>query len=214
MKKAKKTKITCKICQTIFFVLPCRLRQGSVKYCGMTCRVSDMTGENNPFFGKSHSKEVIEKLRAISTGRTLSIESRKKVSENNAKYWKGRKITTAMRQAISKAQRGRDGSLSPMWRGGITPLNRRIRHLIPYIEWRIKVFKRDDYTCQNCKVRGGKLHVDHIKPFALILYQNNISNIQQAIDCNALWNIRNGRTLCIECHRKTDTYKQHLKDMI
>jgi CRISPR/Cas system Type II protein with McrA/HNH and RuvC-like nuclease domain len=33
-------------------------------------------------------------------------------------------------------------------------------------EIRIKVFKRDDYTCAYCKQKGGILEIDHIIPFS------------------------------------------------
>ena len=31
---------------------------------------------------------------------------------------------------------------------------------------RLKVFKRDNYTCVYCGKRGGNLEVDHVKPFS------------------------------------------------
>jgi hypothetical protein len=78
------------------------------------------------------------------------------------------------------------------WKGGITPENVKIRHSPEYKDWRTKVFKRDDYTCQNCESRGYRLHADHIKPFAYF------PELRLAID--------NGRTLCVTCHQKTPTY--------
>ena len=64
---------------------------------------------------------------------------------------------------------------------------------MPYRLWREAVFKRDDYTCQNCGKRGGKLNADHIKLFALFP--------------ELRFKVSNGRTLCnAPCHRLTDTY--------
>lgn len=78
------------------------------------------------------------------------------------------------------------------WKGGITSENTRIRNSIEYGDWRSKILKRDDYTCQMCGQRGGKLNVDHIKPFSLFPSER--------------LNLENGRTLCVSCHQKTSTF--------
>ena len=40
----------------------------------------DCKGKNNSFYGKKHRQEVIDKLRAINTGKAKSLEQKKKVS--------------------------------------------------------------------------------------------------------------------------------------
>ena len=72
------------------------------------------------------------------------------------------------------------------WQGGITPINAKERNSKRYKEWRTKVFKRDNYTCQNCGKRGGYLEADHIKPFSLYP--------------KLRYKVSNGRTLCKKCH--------------
>jgi 5-methylcytosine-specific restriction endonuclease McrA len=67
---------------------------------------------------------------------------------------------------------------------------------IEYKNWRKAVYERDNYTCQFCGKRGD-LNADHIKP----LY----TNPELAYDVN------NGRTLCVECHKKTDTWGRKVK---
>lgn len=81
------------------------------------------------------------------------------------------------------------------WKGGLTPLNHKIRCSLEYKLWRTAVFERDGYTCVWCGKVGGDLNADHIKPFA------HYPELRLAID--------NGRTLCVSCHRTT--YKGILK---
>lgn len=95
------------------------------------------------------------------------------------------------------------GELSPTWRGGITPANKKIRASVEYKLWREAVFKRDDFTCQECGVKSGDgktviLNSDHIKPFAYFP--------------ELRFELSNGRTLCIECHQKTDTFASRARE--
>lgn len=61
-----------------------------------------------------------------------------------------------------------------------------------YVQWRKAVFQRDDYTCQCCNKRGCELHADHIVPWSASV--------------ELRYNLNNGRTLCVDCHRQTDTW--------
>ncbi len=53
--------------------------------------------------------------------------------------------------------------------------------------WRNNIFKRDNYTCQICLVRGGHLNAHHIF--------NWKDNLELRVDLN------NGITLCKKCHK-------------
>ena len=59
-------------------------------------------------------------------------------------------------------------------------------------DWRTLVFERDNYTCQHCQRRGGRLQADHIKPY------KEFPELRHELS--------NGRTLCVPCHQKTPTY--------
>ena len=99
----------------------------------------------------------------------------------------------------------RTGKNNPAWKGGITPLVRSLRTCSQYFEWRKVVFARDNYTCTICQDKGY-INADHIKPFRLIVKENNILSVEEGKKCSELWDINNGRTLCVPCHKMTDTY--------
>jgi predicted RNA-binding Zn-ribbon protein involved in translation (DUF1610 family) len=103
------------------------------------------------------------------------------------------------------------GSKSHLWRGGISKLVKLIRQSLKYRTWRTECFIRDNYTCVWCGKHGGRLHCDHIKSFSQILRENNIKTLEEAFNCKELWELSNGRTLCIPCHIQTDTYAKNLK---
>lgn len=73
-----------------------------------------------------------------------------------------------------------------LWKGGVTPEIKLIRSSKEYKDWRKQVFERDNYTCQCCDKRGGKLNAHHIENFS--------SNKELRFDVN------NGITLCESCH--------------
>ena len=92
------------------------------------------------------------------------------------------------------------------WKGGTTGLRAAIRTTTKYKKWRAEVFKRDKYTCQKCGKRGRRLQVHHIKPFYKIMEDNKLKTVEQAKKCKELWDMENGTTLCIPCHKQTDSY--------
>ena len=97
----------------------------------------------------------------------------------------------------------RAGDKSHLWRGGTTTEYHKIRGSFEYREWRKKVFERDKYTCIWCGARNGlgkrvPLNADHIKPFALYP--------------ELRFDVENGRTLCVPCHRTTESYMN--KDIV
>jgi len=96
------------------------------------------------------------------------------------------------------------GEKNPSWKGGITPLVNQIRNHFKSRQWRCDVFERDNYTCQLCNQKGKYLEADHYpKRFSKILEEYNIRTLKEALNCEELWNINNGRTLCLKCHNST-----------
>ena len=70
---------------------------------------------------------------------------------------------------------------------------------VVYNDWRLAVWKRDKFICQNCKKTANELKkmkikivADHIKPYC------NYPKLR--------YELSNGRTLCLPCHKLTPTY--------
>jgi hypothetical protein len=87
------------------------------------------------------------------------------------------------------------------WKGGISPISDALRNLPEMTQWKKKILNRDNYICQYSGKQGkGDLHVHHIKPFHQILEENNITSVEEALECEELWDISNGITLAKEFH--------------
>ena len=80
------------------------------------------------------------------------------------------------------------GEKHPNWKGGISRLGQLLRNCPEYYEWRMLVFRRDNFICQNCGNRGGRIEAHHIKSFA----QYPELRLE----------LSNGVTLCKSCHSK------------
>lgn len=106
---------------------------------------------------------------------------------------KGKKLTEFHRRNLSDA-------VSLSYKNGRKPWNygmksestdKYIRESLEYKLWRKSVWERDHYKCIWCG-SNKKIEADHIKKFA------HYPELRFAID--------NGRTLCQDCHKTTDTY--------
>lgn len=141
-------------------------------------------------------------------GRKASEESKRKASLANTgkkrpwvKGWpKGKPHSKETREKLS-------GSNNPAWKGGKRIITLQIREMYEYREWRSDIYTRDGFTCQLCCVKGQTLNADHYpKTLASIIHEYSITNKDEARECSELWNINNGRTLCVPCHRETPTW--------
>ena len=141
-------------------------------------------GKKGNRFTVEHKKKIAIALRGNKNGVGKSGPR----GTHHTKEWKQNMSEIMKLQNKKRIAQGNHN----FWKGGITPEVRRLRASVEYRLWRESVFKRDNWICIWCKKRGGKLNADHIKPFAYF------PELRFAID--------NGRTLCEDCHRKTDTF--------
>ncbi len=78
------------------------------------------------------------------------------------------------------------------WQGGKSTERQIATASDKYKQLRILVFTRDNYTCQLCNIRGGKLEMDHIKEWC------NYPELR--------YDSTNCRTLCKKCHGTTPNF--------
>lgn len=149
-------------------------------------------GSSHPQYGKKRP-EHSEKMRIKMKGRTFSEDVRSRMSKAKNGKWGGKFIGPDHPNWLPPEQRK-------------SPLYKQIRDCVKMQEWRKSIFQKDDYTCQTCWKRGGTLNADHIKQFALILKENEVKTLEDSLSCSELWDLANGRTLCNDCHRKTETF--------
>ena len=157
---------------------------------------------SKPWLGKKLSENHKKNISKIAKKKGFGRWMRGKRNSSETEFKKGIIPKTAKKKGCipwnkSKKMPQYSGKKHWNWRGGVTSINQNIRQSIEYKLWRKAVFERDNYTCKFCGERGGKIHADHIKPFALF------PELRFAID--------NGRTLCKECHKTTETYLQRRK---
>ena len=147
-----------------------------------------MSGPNNPM----KNPIISNKIRLIRLGDknpSKRIDAKKKISETKM----GKKMPYTFRKKISAIQQGI--SLE-QWNGFKSPEYKLLRDQSrpSLIKWRQSIFKRDNYTCQECYTISGNgynvvLHPHHIKKFSKYP--------------ELRFDINNGITLCKRCHSKT-----------
>lgn len=95
------------------------------------------------------------------------------------------------------------------WKGGISKIRVRLWYSEKYKKWRSDIFARDGFICQECGLKGSYLEAHHIKQLSIIFEENNIKTYEEALECEEIWNINNGITLCKKCHNKTKKGYKH-----
>ena len=185
--------------------------------------------------GRHHTEETKRKISLIHKGKIVSEETKKRMSIAKIgvrrpdlignKLSIGRKISEEQKRAVSLTHKGKPksneqrkkmseaqrGEKNHQWQGGKTSIKKRIRSSNVYMDWRTSIFLRDNRTCVLC---GSKkqIEADHYPiPISAILtkliIEQGLENLfEKALEYNLLWIIENGRTLCHECHTKTETY--------
>jgi hypothetical protein len=154
-------KVTCLQCKIEFEKPACHVKRVKKVFC---------------------SKKCYDEYQTIFKGKTCEIcGDIFKIKGNMSRY-----VTCDKEDCRAKKKQKENNG---MWNGGISSVSQRFYATAKYKKWREAIFKRDNYTCQFCGVRGGILNADHIQP--------------QTFFPELRYDLANGRTLCLECHKTT-----------
>lgn len=140
------------------------------------------SGKNNGMYGKKPwniglTKETDERVKTYS-------------EKLKGKHLKSNGVLEEWNKTHQPWNKGLKGFLSKEnhwnWKGGINPKNDTIRKSVEIKLWHKAVLERDYFTCQKCKVSGGKLNAHHINNFA------DFPELRTSIE--------NGIIFCKKCH--------------
>lgn len=190
MKKQKFIEINCKICNEKIKVAESIKHR--YKYCSRECKLND------PDLIKSYCRMCHSPMR---------LKHRKYCSKecyyNHKKIlMKGKQHSEETKKKISKSHTGKIRPLSDRVSMSLSRSGEKIfngfkskeRTLAyrtkEYKEWRLSVFKRDNFTCVICHQVGKTLEAHHIKSW------RDYKSLRYDID--------NGITVCPQCHAKID----------
>lgn len=79
-------------------------------------------------------------------------------------------------------------------------ITRPIRGLAKYEEWRMKVFSRDNFKCTKCD-SDKSIQAHHIKGLSGMVTQYIKYFGKLNVYDDTFYDVNNGQTLCIECHK-------------
>lgn len=214
-----RTELICKICGKRFYPKGGHLKQKTCsKKCGYILRSQNGSGKKgkhyshlkrakirkciicgkefravNDFHGKNGyirkqkycSRECWDKRNPPEIKECLLCRKEFKIYKRETKYCSNKCRDLDYRERLK-------GSKSHFWEGGKTKKSKLKRTCAEYKEWRLKVFKRDNFTCVICGKKNKTIEADHIKA--------------QSEYPELIYDVNNGRTLCHKCHKKTSNY--------
>jgi 5-methylcytosine-specific restriction endonuclease McrA len=145
----------CTICGKIIYRRASQIARGIVKTCGAPeCKSASMSGDKNPFWGRSHPPEVVDRIKA---GRALALKHKRKSRPSQASGARAKRTKVARLRWFSN----RDVMLT-----GLKPLEKdktreqkRSRH--DFSRW-----QRENWTGDKCIWCDAvdDLVLDHIHP--------------------------------------------------
>ena len=164
------------------------------KCCSNKCmgkwRSKNLSGKNNPLYGKERLDIKGEKHPKYNRIKCKCDYCNKELIKPKYDYDKSEHHfcnVECMSKYHSKTYKGEN---NPNYNPDITNEEREKGRIgIGIINWRVKVYERDNYTCQCCKDnKGGNLNAHHLNSYNW--------------DKEHRTDINNGITLCEKCHKE------------
>jgi len=189
---------------------------------------------DNSGFNKIYLKDYNKNKHCIDCSKLISNKSKRcksccQVGSKNHSYKHGlpkcvdcdKELSTYNKTRCHSCENKRRHALGILnsktanYKGGLTPLRISVWLSRKNKETRLKVFERDNYTCQDCNKKGIKLNSHHKIPISHIFKMYNIKTIKEAYKCKLLWDISWQITLCTKCHGELNVgqkYKTNRKN--
>lgn len=186
--KDLREKRKCLNCGKEILVRRSSLKNGRGKYCSRSCK----SKYDNHGFKKGH-------------GRFLSDEKYREIGKKISKALKGRPLSEDHKKKLSIVKKGKklakshilNLSRSQIKRWSVIPKKKYPKYVHcrnkKYLQWRSDVFTRDNWTCQTCGKRGVFLEAHYVRSWS------HFPKLR--------FDLNNGVTLCKDCHKLTNNYK-------
>ena len=174
----KSLKVKCLICSKVFSAYYSDVKRGKGKVCSKEC---------------FHKYE--RKLQKFISCKWCNREFENIQSQRNKKFCSKKCYSESVKGIYPVNLKGKRGTKPRTYH-----LRKRPRHGgVKYNEWRLAVWKRDNFTCQKCGKTSNELKKEKIKICA--------DNIKPYCNYPELrYDVSNGKTLCLPCHKLTSTY--------
>lgn len=174
-----RAEVNCSNCETVFLKRKTQIARSKDHYCSADCKATHyrhkFKGENNP-----HWKGLTSNIKCLSCNTLFEYRD----YYGSANKYCSQECKGEHQKIILL------GVDNPNYKHGKSDEDRLLeRSYTGYKEWRMEVFKRDDFNCLKCETnstRDNKLVAHHIL--------NHYSHPALRIE------VSNGATLCTKCH--------------
>lgn len=200
----------CETCGKTFFIWPSQIKHNEGKYCSIACtknsvaKICIVCGKSFEVCKSRNDKYPNLYCSKKCYGKDLLNNRIKRVckccnkeffiTESKSNYGFGVFCSKECQSKFCVQEN------SSRWEGGKTELQKIIRMHSKSAEWKTGVFQRDNFRdwFSGCK---GELEAHHVVKFSDLLKKYNITTLQEALDCDPLWDISNGVTMLKSTHR-------------